>query len=241
MSQSQSQARRDFPEIVVFTGDLVGSSKLTSDDLTRAMAALGDRLSGRVRHLAGRRLAGGLLRLPRRQLAMPRPGSRLHPARRPPPARPALHARTAFDTRISIGIRIRLAVAARHRRRGLRPAFELSRATGSAGWDRTGDWPSPGNAPARPLPSGAIFALADEISRTGHRATRQGLRAVRRDPAEPRSWPRRSGSPSRHRRSRILRAAATGRLQGRRCAHWRVSDDDNTESGCIWKYRRNRL
>ncbi len=40
MTQFQSHARHDFSEILVFTGDLVGSSKLSADDLTRAMNAL---------------------------------------------------------------------------------------------------------------------------------------------------------------------------------------------------------
>jgi hypothetical protein len=37
MSQSQAHARQEFREIAVFTGDLVGSSRLSPDDLARAM------------------------------------------------------------------------------------------------------------------------------------------------------------------------------------------------------------
>ncbi len=41
MPQSQSQtARQEFPEIVVFTGDIVGSSKLTADELAEAIRVL---------------------------------------------------------------------------------------------------------------------------------------------------------------------------------------------------------
>lgn len=40
MSRSDSQSRHEFSEIVVFTGDLVGSSKLSPADLSEAMRAL---------------------------------------------------------------------------------------------------------------------------------------------------------------------------------------------------------
>ena len=40
MPQAQSQSRHEFPEIVVFTGDLVGSSKLSPDALVDAMREL---------------------------------------------------------------------------------------------------------------------------------------------------------------------------------------------------------
>lgn len=40
MPQSQGRSRQDFSEIVVFTGDLVGSSRLSPDDLSEALRAL---------------------------------------------------------------------------------------------------------------------------------------------------------------------------------------------------------
>ncbi|MFO1106380.1 MAG: hypothetical protein U1E34_09765 [Amaricoccus sp.] len=165
MSQSQSQARRDFPEIVVFTGDLVGSSKLTSDDLTRAMAALEDA----YQDASGIWRGGGwpavfsAFRGDSWQCLGPAPafalrGALLLRARLSTLGRP-------FDTRISIGIGSGWLSRPDTVDVASGPAFELS----GHGLDGLGQnrrlaiaWETP---PREAALVRAIFALADEISR----------------------------------------------------------------------------
>lgn len=170
MAQSQSQPRRDFPEIVVFTGDLVGSSKLSSDDLTRAMGALEE---------AYRDLSGTWASDTRGWKESPGTGVFAFSSFRgdswqcfgPAPAfalRWALILRArlgtlgrAFDTRVSIGVGsgwIAEGIASG-------PAFEFS----GHGLDAIGQnrrlaiaWETP---PPEASLIRAIFALADEISR----------------------------------------------------------------------------
>lgn len=172
MSQSQAQGRRDFPEIVVFTGDLVASSKLSPEDLTRAMRVVeeaylshiwrpirdvtGDISEARLRVLSAFRGDGW-------QCLSPDPAYAL---------RGALILRAhlgtlgrAFDTRISIGVGSGWVSDQEHPGIASGPAFELS----GHGLDTIGQnrrlaiaWEHPpGEAPLIQ----AIFALADEISR----------------------------------------------------------------------------
>lgn len=225
MSQSQSQARRDFPEIVVFTGDLVGSSKLTSDDLTRAMAALEDA----YQDASGIWRGGGwpavfsAFRGDSWQCLGPAPafalrGALLLRARLSTLGRP-------FDTRISIGIGSGWLSRPDTVDVASGPAFELS----GHGLDGLGQnrrlaiaWETP---PARPPSSERSSPSPTRFRATGHRARPRSSRgsSSRSRGRARRSWPRRSGSPSRA-SPPISRAAATGRCR-RRCAHWRVSDD----------------
>ena len=171
MSQSQPRRRRDFPELVVFTGDLVASSKLSSADLTRAMGALEEAYRDIARAWASappespetRVHAFSHFRGDGWQCLGPRPALALRWAL-------ILRARLgqlgrAFDTRISVGIgsgwlseEDRLGIASG-------PAFELS----GHGLDAIGQnrrlaiaWETP---PREAPLVRAIFALADEISR----------------------------------------------------------------------------
>lgn len=165
MSQSQSQARREYSEIVVFTGDLVGSSKLSSDDLTRAMAALEDA----YRDAPGLWRGGGwpavfsAFRGDSWQCLGPAPAFALRSAL-------FLRARLSalgrpFDTRISIGIGSGWLSRPDTVDVASGPAFELS----GHGLDGLGQsrrlaiaWETP---PREAALVQAIFALADEISR----------------------------------------------------------------------------
>lgn len=172
MPQSQSHRRRDFPEVVVFTGDLVGSSKLSSDDLARALRALEEAYhdiartwppSGADGSLDARIPAFSHFRGDGWQCFGPKPPFVLRAAL-------ILRARLgalgrAFDTRVSVGIgpgwfseEGTLGIASG-------PAFELS----GHGLDAIGQnrrlaiaWVKP--PPEAPLVA-AVFALADEISR----------------------------------------------------------------------------
>lgn len=169
MVQRQINDRRELAEVVVFTGDLVGSSKLSSAELTEALQAL-DAASGRVGHVWS--LIRGVaptwdprfssFRGDGWQCLVPEPAFALRSAL-------ILRAHLAalgrpFDTRISIGIGT-----------GELPEHGLGAATGPAfelsgrglddmrhaqrflvAWQRP-----PADAPFLR----AIFALADEISR----------------------------------------------------------------------------
>lgn len=185
MPQSQSQTRRDFSEIVVFTGDLVGSSKLSSEDLGRAMNALEQACYEAMR-------ARGLFHTHFTRFEADKArGSPAFPPEWEPrfstfrgdgwqcvfsaPAfalRDALILRAAlsslgkpFDTRISIGIGSGWIAGDMNLNAASGPAFELS----GQGLDEIGQsrrfavaWEDP---PEEAPLIRAIFALADEISR----------------------------------------------------------------------------
>lgn len=165
MPQPQSQtSRHEAPEIVVFTGDIVASSKLGPDARSEAMQVLGaaSRDVARVRG-AGLGARFSSFRGDSWQCLGPEPAYALRGAL-------ILRARLGtlgrpFDTRISIGIGSGLLTEDEDLRLASGPAFELS----GRGLD---DMPHarrfavawedpPGDAPL----VRAVFALADEISR----------------------------------------------------------------------------
>lgn len=165
-SPSQGQSRQDFPEIVVFTGDLVGSSRLAPDDLSEAMRALG------VASRAMARLPGSAPGWEPRfssfrgdgwQCVGPEPrfalrGALLLRARLGMLGRP-------FDTRISVGIGSGWLTDAPNLDIASGAAFEMSGRSLDAmkgparfaiAWE---------NPPRDATLVQAIFALCDEISR----------------------------------------------------------------------------
>ncbi len=185
VSQSQSQDRREFGEIVVFTGDLVGSSKLSSDDLAKSIRALelasyeivrafglvgsrftefqGDQARGPSDHGLEWKPRFSAFRGDGWQCVGPQPAFSLRGAL-------IMRAHLAslgkpFDTRISIGIGAGWVIADEDLRVAAGPAFELS----GRGLDTIGQtrrfsvaWEDP---PEEARLVQAIFALADEISR----------------------------------------------------------------------------
>lgn len=183
--QPHSEDRRDFSGIVVFTGDLVASSKLSSDDLVKAMRALelasydvmrvGGLVASRFTEFAGDHALGAPHFAPeweRRFSAFRGDGWQCIG---PEPAfalRGALVMRAhlsslgrQFDTRISIGIGAGWVTGRENLAAASGPAFELS----GHGLDSIGQnrrlaiaWETPPKT--APLIR-AIFALADEISR----------------------------------------------------------------------------
>jgi hypothetical protein len=165
MPQPRSQTNwHEHSEVVVFTGDIVGSSKLTSDGRSEAIQVLGaaSRDVARVRGTGlGARFSS--FRGDGWQCLGPEPAYALRGAL-------ILRARLgtlgrSFDTRISIGIGAGRLTEDEDLRLASGPAFELS----GRGLD---DMPHarrfavawetpPGDAPLLR----AVFALADEISR----------------------------------------------------------------------------
>jgi hypothetical protein len=173
MSRAQAQARHEFQQICVFTGDLVGSSRLSPEDLSRAMEQV-DLAYEDVRRL----------HRPDHARYVPKPAAGWEPGLShfrgdgwqcigPAPAlalRGALMVRArlgslgrAFDTRISIGIGSGRVADDLDMAAG--PAFELS----GRGLDTMAHarrfalaWERP---PENARLVGAMFDLADEISR----------------------------------------------------------------------------
>lgn len=164
MSQSQPRNRRDFDEIVVFTGDLVGSSKLPSDDLAKAMRAL-ELASLEVARSFG---AGGAARFSAFrgdgwQCVGPRP---VHALRGALVMRAHLAALgRPFDTRVSVGVGSGWIIDQPGLDVASGPAFELS-GLGLDGIGQNRRFAVAWERPPREAPLiRAIFALADEISR----------------------------------------------------------------------------
>ncbi|TPE47383.1 helix-turn-helix transcriptional regulator [Amaricoccus solimangrovi] len=174
MPQSQSQRRRDYAEIVVFTGDLVASSKLSPDQLGQAMATLEEAYGDVSRAWAARPGGAGnsaeapdygfsAFRGDSWQCLGPDPAFALRWAL-------ILRARLgalgrAFDTRISVGIGSGWLSEQDGRAIASGPAFELSgRGLDSIGQNRrlAIAWEKP---PREAPLIRAVFALADEISR----------------------------------------------------------------------------
>ncbi len=166
MSQPRPQDRRDFDEIVVFTGDLVGSSKLSSDDLAKAMRVLelasrevarsfGSGV-GRAAHFSAFRGDGW-------QCVGPRPAHALRGAL-------VMRAHLAalgrpFDTRVSVGLGSGWIIDQPGLDVASGPAFELS-GHGLDGIGQNRRFAVSWEHPPREAPLiRAIFALADEISR----------------------------------------------------------------------------
>ena len=167
MPQSQSQARHEFPEITVFTGDLVGSSKLAPDALSEAMQVL-EQAFYRVSRLWNQQRPGSEPRFSRFrgdgwQCIGPGRGFAL---------RGALILRAhlgelgrAFDTRISIGIGSGWLTDAPNLEMAAGPAFELS-GRGLDGMGHARRFAVAWEDPPKEAPLlQAIVALSDEISR----------------------------------------------------------------------------
>ena len=169
MRQSQQQSRHDFPEIVVFTGDLIGSSRLSPEDLSDALRALGaaSREIGRTRGSPDVPPAWeprfSAFRGDGWQCVAPDPAFALRAAL-------ILRARLAmlgrpFDTRISVGIGSGWLAEEPSLNLASGPAFELS---GHGLDDMKAPrrfavaWEAP--PPDAPLIR-AVYSLADEISR----------------------------------------------------------------------------
>jgi hypothetical protein len=166
----QSQSRHDHPEIVVFTGDLVGSSKLSPSDLSEAMRTLdaaahdmARRLSARDRGASAWEPRFSAFRGDGWQCVGPGPalalrGALLMRAHLGALGRP-------FDTRISIGIGSGWTTDAPNLSVASGPAFELSGRALDAmkGPQRFAiAWQDPPEGAPLITP---IFALCDEISR----------------------------------------------------------------------------
>ena len=163
MPQSQAQSLRVADEVVVFTGDLVGSSKLAPEDLAKAMSTLEVAARAVVDTFGhGEALFAGF-RGDGWQCLGPAPAFALRGALIMRASIAALG--RPFDTRISIGIGSGWRVEDADVAVSSGPAFELS-GRGldtmehvrrfAVAWDE----PPDGTALLR-----AIFALCDEISR----------------------------------------------------------------------------